>query len=253
MKKNDKVSLQEFNTFGVAASTPLFVEVTSSLTLQEKLKEDAFKDALILGGGSNVLFVEDLSRPVIKISIPGIRIINESEHMAIVSAGAGVVWHDLVMWCVANDLGGIENLSLIPGLVGAAPIQNIGAYGVELSDVFYDAVCINRKTGESRIFSAEDCAFGYRDSAFKNDLKDAYVVTAVRLALTKKNHRLKTGYGNVKETLTQMGVKKPNIGDVAKAVIQIRTSKLPDPKKLGNAGSFFKNPIGPKGESARLL
>ncbi len=191
MKKNDKVSLQEFNTFGVAAATPLFVEVTSSLTLQEKLKEDAFENALILGGGSNVLFVEDLSRPVIKISILGIRIINESEHMAIVSAGAGVVWHDLVMWCIANDLGGIENLSLIPGLVGAAPIQNIGAYGVELSDVFYDAVCINRKTGESRIFSAEDCAFGYRNSAFKNDLKDAYVVTAVRLALTKKNHRLK--------------------------------------------------------------
>ena len=253
MKKNEKVSLKEFNTFGVAASTPLFVEVTSILALQEKLKEDAFKDALILGGGSNVLFVENLSRPVIKISIPGIRIINESEHMAIVSAGAGVVWHDLVMWCIANDLGGIENLSLIPGLVGAAPIQNIGAYGVELSDVFYDAVCINRKTGESRIFSAKDCAFGYRDSAFKNDLKDLYVVTSVRLALTKKKHRLKIDYGNVKETLTQMGVKKPNIGDVAKAVVQIRTRKLPDPKKLGNAGSFFKNPIIAKGESARLL
>ena len=119
--------------------------------------------------------------------------------------------------------------------------------------VFYDAVCINRKTGEYRIFSAKDCAFGNRDSAFKNDLKDAYVVTAVRLALTKKNHRLKIDYGNVKETLTQMGVKKPNIGDVAKAVVQIRTRKLPDPKKLGNAGSFFKNPIVAQGESARLL
>jgi UDP-N-acetylmuramate dehydrogenase len=127
------------------------------------------------------------------------------------------------------------------------PIQNIGAYGVELSDVFYDAVCINRKTGESRIFNAEDCDFGYRDSAFKNDLKEAYVVTAVRLALTKKNHSLKTDYGSVTETLAQMGVTKPNIEDVAKAVIQIRTSKLPDPKKLGNAGSFFKNPIVTKG------
>lgn len=253
MKKNNTVSLQEYNTFGVAASTPLFVEIKSSLALQEKLRDDAFKDALILGGGSNVLFLEDLKRPVIKISIPRIRIINESEQMAVVSAGAGVVWHDLVKWCVANDLGGIENLSLIPGLVGAAPIQNIGAYGVELSDVFYDAVCINRKTGESRIFSAKDCAFGYRDSAFKNDLKDAYVVTAVRLALTKKNHSLKTDYGNIKETLAQMGVKRPNIEDVAKAVIQIRTKKLPDPKKLGNAGSFFKNPIVTKRESARLL
>lgn len=253
MKKNNTVSLQEYNTFGVVASTPLFVEIKSSLALQEKLRDDAFKDALILGGGSNVLFLEDLKRPVIKISIPRIRIINESEQIAVVSAGAGVVWHDLVKWCVANDLGGIENLSLIPGLVGAAPIQNIGAYGVELSDVFYDAVCINRKTGESRIFSAKECAFGYRDSAFKNDLKDAYVVTAVRLALTKKNHSLKTDYGTIKETLAQMGVKRPNIKDVAKAVIQIRTKKLPDPKKLGNAGSFFKNPIVTKRESARLL
>lgn len=253
MKKNNTVSLQEYNTFGVAASTPLFVEIKSSLALQEKLKDEAFKDALILGGGSNILFIADLSRPVIKISIPGIRIINETEQIAVVSAGAGVVWHDLVMWCVANNLGGIENLSLIPGLVGAAPIQNIGAYGVELSDVFYDAVCINRKTGESRIFNAEDCDFGYRDSAFKNDLKDAYVVSAVRLALTKKNHSLKTDYGNVTETLAKMGVTKPNIEDVAKAVVQIRTSKLPDPKKLGNAGSFFKNPIVPKGECARLL
>ena len=147
MKKNNTVSLQEYNTFGVAASTPLFVEIKSSLALQEKLKDEAFKDALILGGGSNILFLADLSKPVIKISIPGIRIINETEQIAVVSAGAGVVWHDLVMWCVANNLGGIENLSLIPGLVGAAPIQNIGAYGVELSDVFFDAVCINRKTG----------------------------------------------------------------------------------------------------------
>ncbi len=253
MKKNNTVSLQEYNTFGVAASTPLFVEIKSSLALQEKLKDEAFKDALILGGGSNILFLADLSKPVIKISIAGIRILNETEQIAVVSAGAGVVWHDLVMWCVANNLGGIENLSLIPGLVGAAPIQNIGAYGVELSDVFYDAVCINRKTGESRIFNAEDCDFGYRDSAFKNDLKDTYVVTAVRLALTKKNHSLKTDYGSVNETLAQMGVTKPNIEDVAKAVIQIRTSKLPDPKKLGNAGSFFKNPIVTKGECASLL
>ena len=253
MGKKNNVSLREYNTFGVAASTPLFVEVKSSLALQEILKDEAFKDALILGGGSNVLFVKDLLRPVIKISITGIRIINESEHIAIVSAGAGVVWHDLVMWCVAKGLGGIENLSLIPGLVGAAPIQNIGAYGVELSDVFYDAVCINRKTRESRIFNAKDCAFGYRESAFKNDLEGEYVVTALRLALTKKNHSLKTEYGNIEKTLTEMGVNKPSIADIAKAVIQIRKSKLPDPRKLGNAGSFFKNPIIPKVESAHLL
>ena len=253
MKKINTVSLQEYNTFGVAASTPHFVEIKSSLTLQEKLKDKTFKDALILGGGSNILFLGDLSRPVIKISIPGISIISETEQIAIVSAGAGVVWHDLVMWCVANNLGGIENLSLIPGLVGAAPIQNIGAYGVELSDVFYEAVCINRITGESTIFNTKNCDFGYRNSVFKNDLKDAYVLTEVRLALTKKNHNLKTNYGNVKETLAQMGVTKPSIEDIAKAVIQIRTIKLPDPKILGNAGSFFKNPIITKGECSRLL
>ena len=179
MKKKYNASLLEYNTFGVAASTPVFVEVKSILSLQKILKDKTFKDALILGGGSNVLFAKDLLNPVIKISIAGIRIINESKDIAIVSAGAGVVWHDLVMWWVAKGLGGIENLSLIPGLVGAAPIQNIGAYGVELSDVFYDAVCVNRKTMESRIFNAKDCDFGYRESAFKNDLEGQYVVTAL--------------------------------------------------------------------------
>ena len=205
MEKKYNFSLQEHNTFGVAASTPLFVEVKSSLALQEILKDEAFKDALILGGGSNVLFLKDLLRPVIKISITGIRIINESEHVAIVSAGAGVVWHDLVMWCVAKGLGGIENLSLIPGLVGAAPIQNIGAYGVELSDVFYDAVCINRKTRESRIFNAKDCAFGYRESAFKNDLEGEYVVTALRLALTKKKSQPKKRIRKCRKNIKRYG------------------------------------------------
>lgn len=239
----NKVSLAKYNTFGVAASTPLFAEANSSIELQEILKDPRFKDALILGGGSNVLFLNDLSRPVIKITIPGIKIIEENEEVAVVSAGAGVVWHDLVMWCISNNLGGIENLSLIPGLVGAAPIQNIGAYGVELSDVFHNAIGIGRKTGDSKIFYATDCAFGYRDSVFKNELKNEYVITTVRLMLTKKKHRIRLNYGNIKETLDEMGIPSASIDDVAKAVIRIRRSKLPDPAIVGNAGSFFKNPI----------
>ena len=243
MEVKNQVSLAQYNTFSLSVNTPLFAEVTSSLALQEVLKDPRFKEALILGGGSNILLLQDLSRPVIKISIPGIRIIAENEQTAIVSAGAGVVWHDLVMWCIVNNLGGIENLSLIPGLVGAAPIQNIGAYGVELSDVFHNVIGIGRKTGDSKIFDAEECNFGYRDSIFKNELKDEYVITTLRLTLTKINHQLHLDYGGISKKLDEMGVTAPTIDDVAKAVIRIRSAKLPDPSKLGNAGSFFKNPV----------
>lgn len=252
METKKQVSLVQYNTFGVSVSTPLFAEVRSSLEVQEVLKDPRFEDALILGGGSNVLLLQDLSRPVIKISIPGIRIMEETEQTAIVSAGAGVVWHDLVMWCIANNLGGIENLSLIPGLVGAAPIQNIGAYGVELSDVFHNAIGIGRKTGDSKIFEAEDCEFGYRDSIFKNELKDEYVITTLRLSLTKTQHQLHLEYGGITQTLDEMGVTNPTIDDVAKAVIRIRSSKLPDPNKLGNAGSFFKNPVVLKDKAVQI-
>lgn len=253
METKKKVSLTSYNTFGVCAKAPLFAEVKSSLELQEVLKDTRFENAFILGGGSNVLFLNDLEQPVVKVSIPGIRIIEETNQTAIVSAGAGVVWHDLVMWCVANNLGGIENLSLIPGLVGAAPIQNIGAYGVELSDVFHNAIGINRKSGNSKIFEAEECLFDYRDSAFKNDLKDEYVITTLRLSLTKNNHQLQLGYGGIQETLNDMKVDTPTIDDVAKAVIRIRRSKLPDPEELGNAGSFFKNPIVAASKANALL
>ena len=176
----------------------------------------------------------------------------ETEHTAIVSAGAGVVWHDLVMWCIANNLGGIENLSLIPGLVGAAPIQNIGAYGVELSDVFHNAIGIGRKIGDSKIFEAEDCEFGYRDSIFKNELKDEYVITTLRLSLTKTQHQLHLDYRGITQTLDEMDINTPTIDDVAKAVIRVRTAKLPEPKSLGNAGSFFKNPVVLKDKAAQI-
>lgn len=252
MEVKNQVSLAKFNTFGLAVDAPLFAEVTSSLALQEVLKDPRFENALILGGGSNVLLLQHLSRPVIKISIPGIRIVEENDQAAIVSAGSGVVWHDLVMWSIVNNLGGIENLSLIPGLVGAAPIQNIGAYGVELSDVFHNAIAIGRKTGDSKIFRAEDCAFGYRDSVFKNELKDEYVITTLRLSLTKSNHKLHLEYGGISQTLDEMGVRAPTIDDIARAVIRIRSAKLPDPTKLGNAGSFFKNPIVLKSKATQM-
>ena len=253
MEVKNQFSLAEFNSFGLSVNAPLFLEVTSSLALQKVLKDPRFKNALILGGGSNVLLLQNLSRPVIKISIPGIRVVEENEQSAIVSAGAGVVWHDLVMWCIANNLGGIENLSLIPGLVGAAPIQNIGAYGVELKDVFHNAIGIGRKTGDSKIFEAEDCEFGYRDSIFKNELKDKYVITTLRLSLIKSNHKLNLEYGGISQTLDEMGVVAPTLDDVARAVIRIRRKKLPDPSKLGNAGSFFKNPIVLKSKAAKII
>ena len=252
MEIKEQVSLTQFNSFGLSVNAPLFVEVTTSLALQEVLKDPRFENALILGGGSNVLLLQDLSRPVIKISIPGIRISEENEQTAIVSAGAGVVWHDLVMWCIVNNLGGIENLSLIPGLVGAAPIQNIGAYGVELSDVFYNAIGIGRKTGDSKIFEAQDCNFGYRDSIFKNELKDEYVITTLRLSLTKVNHQLHLDYGGITQALDAMGVITPTLDDVARAVIRIRRAKLPDPSTLGNAGSFFTNPVVLKTKAAQM-
>ncbi len=252
MEIKEQVSLTQFNSYGLSVSAPLFVEVTTSLALHKVLKDPRFENALILGGGSNVLLLQDLSRPVIKISVPGIRISEENEQTAIVSAGAGVVWHDLVMWCIVNNLGGIENLSLIPGLVGAAPIQNIGAYGVELSDVFYNAIGIGRKTGDSKIFEAEDCNFGYRDSIFKNELKDEYVITTLRLSLTKVNHQLHLDYGGITQTLDAMGVITPTIDDVARAVIRIRRAKLPDPSTLGNAGSFFTNPVVLKTKAAQM-
>lgn len=252
MEIQKKTSLKNYNTFGVAATTPLFTEAKSSIILQETLKSPLFENALILGGGSNMLFLDDFSRPVIKVSIPGVRVIQENESTAIVSVGAGVIWHDLVMWCVANNLGGIENLSLIPGLVGAAPIQNIGAYGVELKDVFHNAIAIGKKKGDSRIFDIDDCAFEYRNSVFKNELKDDYVITTVRLSLTKKNHQLKLEYGAIQEILDEMQISTPKIDDVARAVIRIRRSKLPDPEKIGNAGSFFKNPILPSSTIKKL-
>lgn len=196
----------------------------------------------ILGGGSNILLTKDQDAYILKNEIKGIEIIDEDADEVLVKVGAGENWHNLVMWSISQDLGGIENLALIPGCVGAAPMQNIGAYGVEQESVFHSLNAINLQEGTSKLFFREDCKFGYRESIFKNVLKDKYIITHVNY-LFSKNHILNTKYGAINQKLGEKGIDKPSISDVAHAVIEIRQSKLPDPKVIPNTGSFFKNPI----------
>ena len=197
----------------------------------------------ILGGGSNILLLKDFYDTLfIKNKIEGIRIIQNTEGRVLVEIGGGVNWHDFVLWAIENNLAGVENLSLIPGTVGAAPIQNIGAYGVEIKDVFKKLEALNLQTLELQIFTNQDCYFGYRDSVFKNNLKGRYLITKVFLNLHSKSTSLHTSYGDISKILLERGIEKPTIRGISEAVITIRKSKLPDPIHIGNAGSFFKNP-----------
>lgn len=238
-------SLQGFNTFGVDVKAKAFVTIESTSELTEVLKQNKLP-VFILGEGSNILLTKDLDALVIKNNISGKTITDETEYHAIVRLGAGENWHSAVLWSLQKGLCGLENLSLIPGLVGAAPIQNIGAYGVELKDVFEKLEAVNLATGKLTVFHKEDCAFGYRDSVFKNRLKNQFCITAVYLRLSK-TPEINIEYGDIKNTLEEMGISDPAPCDVSNAVIRIRTSKLPDPKVLPNSGSFFKNPeIGRK-------
>ena len=234
------VSLKEFNSFGIEASAKLFAVIQFKEELDVILQNHPQEPILILGGGSNILLTSDFNGLVIKNEIQGFEIIEESENHVVVESGGGVNWHEFVIRCINNNLGGIENLSLIPGNVGASPMQNIGAYGVEIKDVFeyLDAYHIIDK--KIQRFYGADCKFGYRESVFKNELKGQYVICKVALKLTKK-HVLKTTYGAIEKELEK--IIDPSIKDVSDAVIRIRQSKLPDPKQIGNAGSFFKNPI----------
>lgn len=235
------VSLRPYNTFGIEARASRFVEITTPYHLQALL-DAGEKDILVLGGGSNILLAGDPDRLVVKNSIAGKAIVEVAGDDVLVAAGAGENWHGLVEWAIDNGLGGLENLSLIPGTVGAAPIQNIGAYGVELSEVFDHLEAIALDDGRIHRFDREACQFGYRDSIFKGKMKGQFVIVKVVLRLSRKNHRLNTNYGSLDVQLREMGCLQPSIRDVSRAVMAIRTSKLPDPAVIGNAGSFFKNP-----------
>ena len=236
--------LREYNTFGIEARAKAFVEVTTVEELKELMRRPEFgeMDRLILGGGSNVLFTGDFEGLVVKNSIRGIEVVREDEDHVWVKAYGGEVWHELVMEVIRRGYGGIENLSLIPGSVGAAPMQNIGAYGVEIEQVFDRLESVNIESGEAEVFDHAACAFGYRNSVFKNELKGKHFILSIVLRLTKRNHHLNTSYGAIQQTLQETGISKPSIKDISDAVIAIRSSKLPDPNILGNAGSFFKNP-----------
>lgn len=234
-------SLKEYNTFGIEAKAKSFIEVNSSQQLEDALKIDR-EDLLILGGGSNVLLTKDFDGLVIKNSIKGIEVIDENDQFVTVKVGAGEIWHSFVLHAIDNNWGGVENLSLIPGTVGAAPMQNIGAYGVEIKEVFKSLEALHIETLTNKTFTKEECEFGYRESVFKLAAKSQYIITTVTFLLTKKDHNINISYGAITDTLNSKGITNPTIKDVSDAVIEIRESKLPNPKVIGNAGSFFKNP-----------
>jgi len=236
------ISLQAYNTFGIAVKAAGFVSVTQVSQLQELLGKE--QDFFILGGGSNMLLTQDINQTVLHIALKGFQLVEGSvgANELLLQVAGGENWHDFVLYCVANNLGGVENLSLIPGNVGTAPIQNIGAYGVELKDVFHSCEAVSREDGSLRSFNLEECKFGYRDSIFKGELKDKYIITSVTFKLSKDSHKVNTAYGAIADTLKAKNITAPTIKDVSDAVIEIRQSKLPDPKEIGNSGSFFKNP-----------
>jgi len=237
------VSLLPYNTFGIDVKCKLFGKFSNSDELYSIISAHPNEKLLILGGGSNILFTKDFDGLVLKNEISGIEITQEDEVTIDLKAGAGMVWHEFVLYCIRQGYGGIENLSLIPGTVGASPMQNIGAYGVEIKDVFVSLEALEISTGQIHTFNNLECQFGYRESIFKHSHKGKYIITSVTYRLTKKNHKLKTEYGAIKDELNKMGITSPTIQDVSNAVIAIRQSKLPDPKLIGNAGSFFKNPV----------
>jgi UDP-N-acetylmuramate dehydrogenase len=244
MQTFSNASLKAYNTFGldVKAQKLYIVEQESDLQALEDL--GVFENEhLILGGGSNVLLTNDFDGSVILIATTGKEEIDSNSETVTAKFAAGEIWHNCVLWAIEKNFGGIENLSLIPGTVGAAPMQNIGAYGVEIKDTFKRLKAFNKKTGSFEFFNAEDCEFGYRESVFKHKLKDQYIITSVEFTLTKSNHKINTSYGAISGVLEQKEIHNPTIKDVSDAVIEIRQSKLPDPKKIGNSGSFFKNPV----------
>ncbi|QOW11570.1 UDP-N-acetylmuramate dehydrogenase [Kaistella flava (ex Peng et al. 2021)] len=247
MNIQENYSLKKQNTFGVDVSAKYFAEVTSLDELTQILRNTSVQKfkLLFLGGGSNVLFTQDFEGVVLQLNLKGIseKILNEDE--VLVTSKAGENWHEFVQFCLGQNYGGLENLSLIPGNVGTSPMQNIGAYGTEIKDTFVSCKVLNLETLVVEEFNHEKCDFGYRESIFKREGKGKYVILEVTFKLTRKDHLIKTEYGAIQSELKNLGVENPTIQEVSKAVINIRQSKLPDPKVIGNAGSFFKNPSIP--------
>jgi UDP-N-acetylmuramate dehydrogenase len=244
MKVFENVSLKKLNTFGIDAAAKYFTALETLEEMKEILsdKRAVSNNKLILGGGSNLLFTKDFDGMVLKNDLKGISLVREDENHYYIKAGGGEVWHSFVMHCIANDYSGLENLSLIPGNVGASPMQNIGAYGVEIKDHFYELEALHIQDKTIQTFNAAECKFGYRESVFKRELKDQFIIVSVTFRLPKKPV-YNTSYGAIEKELEAMDVKELSIKAISQAVINIRSSKLPNPAEIGNAGSFFKNPV----------
>jgi UDP-N-acetylmuramate dehydrogenase len=239
-----KVDLQPYNTFGIKAQAKYFITIHALEEAQELFKSDIFKNEkyFFIGGGSNILLTKDFDGLIIKVDIKGIETVYEDDNIISLKIGAGENWHAFVRYCVDHNYGGAENLSLIPGTVGAAPMQNIGAYGVEIKKIIKSVEALEIASGKVRSFNNEACHFGYRESVFKQELKDKYLISSVTLTLTKKDHDFNVSYGAIEEILKQQHVHDLSVKAISDAVIHIRKTKLPDPARIGNAGSFFKNP-----------
>ena len=239
IRKN--ISLKKYNSFNIDVNAKEFVEVNSQDELIEIASKTKDKNVLYLGGGSNILFTRDFDGIVIHLNIKGVQFEKTNSDETVVQANAGENWNNFVEFCIKNNLGGIENLSMIPGNVGSAPVQNIGAYGVELKDVFLTCEVFNKNDFSIKTYNLEDCKFEYRNSIFKEN--KSLIILSLRLKLKNKNHKINSSYGGINDELKKLKISKPTIKDISNVVCSIRKRKLPDPKKIGNAGSFFKNPV----------
>ena len=239
IRKN--ISLKKYNSFNIDVNAKEFVEVNSKDELIEIANKTKDKNVLYLGGGSNILFTRDFDGIVIHLNIKGVQFEKTNSDETVVQANAGENWNNFVEFCIKNNLGGIENLSMIPGNVGSAPVQNIGAYGVELKDVFLTCEVFNKNDFSIKTYNLEDCKFEYRNSIFKENKN--LIILSVRIKLKNKNHKINSSYGGINDELKKLKISKPTIKDISNVVCSIRKRKLPDPKIIGNAGSFFKNPV----------
>ena len=252
MTLHSHFSLKNYNTFGIEAKAKQFTAVHSVEELKTVLVNNPTEKKFILGGGSNMLLTQDIDALVIHIDLKGKKIIDENDDFVWVESQAGENWHEFVLWTIDQNFGGLENMSLIPGNVGTTPVQNIGAYGAEIKDHFVSCQAIAIANQNMKTFQNEECHFGYRESIFKNEVKDQYIITSVVFKLTKRNHKINTSYGDILGELEKNNIQNPSLKDVSNAVIAIRQSKLPDPKELGNSGSFFKNPIVLKSDFEKI-